>query len=66
MTDDSNRVVVDKPCVKCGKVPEEGYYPSRAEKYDWVCPQCSYRRKRQYEQRKEDDKGPAEGDQDLG
>lgn len=67
MTGDSNRVKVDKPCTLCGKVPKEGYYPSRAEKHDWVCPKCSYKRKRKYEQQpKEDSSGSSEGNQGMG
>jgi len=53
MTEDSNRVLVNRSCTKCGEVPERGYYPSRAEKHDWVCPKCSYIRKRKYEQKKD-------------
>ena len=34
-------VVEGQVCRICGNVPEMGYFKSRAEKKDWVCPRCS-------------------------
>ena len=35
-----NKVRVNKKCRKCGKVPEEGFFISRATRRDWICPKC--------------------------
>jgi hypothetical protein len=33
-------VMIKKLCRCCGKIPPKGFFPSRARRYDWLCPRC--------------------------
>jgi hypothetical protein len=34
------RVKIAKHCRICSLVPPKGFWPSRAKRYDWICPDC--------------------------
>ena len=44
------KIKKNKPCIKCKKVPEFGFFHSYVVNYYWVCPECS--KKKVYENRK--------------
>lgn len=35
-----NKIKINKRCRLCKKIPEEGYFLSRASRHDWICPDC--------------------------
>ena len=37
-------VKIKKICRVCKKQPEKGFFPSRAKRYDWICPDCCQKR----------------------
>lgn len=37
-------VLIRKICRVCREVPEKGFFPSRAKRYDWICPRCCMNR----------------------
>lgn len=35
-----NRVKIDKKCIRCGEIPDTGYFMSSAANFLWICPEC--------------------------
>lgn len=33
-------VIINKICRVCKEIPKKGFFPSRARRYDWLCPRC--------------------------
>jgi len=46
MPQEMYRIFRDRPCKVCNEVPEEGYNISQLVKYDWRCPKCHAKMKR--------------------